>query len=77
MSRTTLMIEERLLRELKKKAVAEGRTFQDVANELLKRGLIAGAVAPFTLALQGWRADPLPGVDITDRDTLFDLMDGR
>jgi hypothetical protein len=39
MSRTTLMIEDALLREIKKKAAAEGRTLQDVANDLLRQAL--------------------------------------
>jgi hypothetical protein len=33
--------------------------------------------APHRLALQGWEAAIQPGVDILDRDTLFDVMDGR
>ena len=27
--------------------------------------------------LQGWEAKEQPGVDLLDRDKLFDLMDGR
>ena len=37
MARTTLDIDDGLLRELKKKAAAEGRTLQAVVNEYLKR----------------------------------------
>lgn len=77
MKRTTLTIDDRLLRALKKKAAEEGRTFQAVADELLRRGLAANSRQPFELRLQGWKAGELPGVDILDRDKLFDLMDGR
>ncbi|MBK5299291.1 MAG: DUF2191 domain-containing protein [Vicinamibacteria bacterium] len=71
------MIEPRVLRELKLRAADEGRTLQDVANELLKRGLHRVDPSPFTLQLEGWSAEVRPGVDLTDRDALFDLMDGR
>ena len=31
----------------------------------------------FTLRLKGWKAKEQPGVDLLDRDKLFDLMNGR
>lgn len=71
------MIEPRVLRALERRAADEGRTLQDVANELLKRGLHRADAAPFTLQLEGWTAEVRPGVDLTDRDALFDLVDGR
>ena len=77
MARTTLDIDDRVLRDLKKKAAAEGRTLQAVVNEYLKRASAVPAGPRFPLRLSGWRADPRPGVDLFDRDTLFDLMDGR
>ena len=78
MPRTTLDIDQRVLRELKKKAADEGRTLQAVANELLKRALHTRThQPPFSLRLQGWAADLQPGVDILDRDSLFDVLHGR
>lgn len=77
MARTTLDIDEKVLRELKKKAAHEGRTLQAVANDLLKRALSARPHPPFSLQLQGWAADLQPGVDILDRDSLFDVLNGR
>ena len=72
------MIDEPLLRQLKKKAAEEGRTLQDVANEVLRRGLAKRADRTgYRLKLQGWKAAEQPGVDVLDRDKLFDLMDGR
>ena len=32
---------------------------------------------PFKLILKGWKARTRSGVDLLDRDKLFDLMDGR
>ncbi|MFQ5902552.1 MAG: hypothetical protein ACE5JO_02580 [Candidatus Binatia bacterium] len=79
MSRTTLMIEDNLLRALKKKAAEEGRTLQAVANDLLRRALAMPKRQgkSFKLSFQGWEAKEQPGVDILDRDKLFDLMNGR
>ena len=77
MARTTLDIDDGLLRELKKKAATEGRTLQAVVNEYLKRAAAAPTGPPYRLQLKGWRAEPRPGVDLFDRDQLFDLMDGR
>ncbi len=77
MARTTLNIDDRLLRALKAKAASEGRTLQAVVNEHLKRAAAAPAWPPYRLRLEGWRAESRPGVDLFDRDKLFDLMDGR
>ena len=68
------MIDEPLLRQLKKKAAEEGRTLQEVANEALRRGL-AQRSSPSVYRLR-LRVEQ-PGVDVLDRDKLFDLMDGR
>ena len=77
MRRTTLTIDDQLLRELKKKASEEGRTLQAVTNDLLRRSLTPTRVKPFRLRLRGWKAAEQPGVDLLDRDALFNLMDGR
>lgn len=79
MARTTLAIDDAILREIKKRAAAEGRTAQAVTNDLLRQALGARGKARkrFTLKLRGWRATEQPGVDILDRDKLFDLMNGR
>ena len=73
------MIEDKLLRELKKKAAEEGRTLQAVVNDMLRRSLAKPERQRngFKLRLQGWEAKEQPGVDLLDRDKLFDLMDGR
>lgn len=77
MPRTTLAIEEGLLRRLKQKAAHEGRTLQQVANDLLRQGLAQqDRQSDYRLELQGWKARERAGVDILDRDKLFDLMEG-
>jgi hypothetical protein len=77
MHRTTLTIDDQVFRELKKKAAEEGRTLQAVTNDLLRRSLAPKPAKPFRLRLRGWKATVQPGVDLLDRDALFDLMDGR
>ena len=76
MPRTTLAIEDRLLRRLKEKAAREGSTLQQVANELLRQGLdMRPQRLDYRLELEGWDAAELPGVDVLDRDKLLDFLD--
>ena len=78
MNRTTLKMEADLLKRLKERAAREGRSMQDLANELLRDGLRRReGPGSYELHLQGWEAQEQPGVDLLDRDKLFDLMDGR
>lgn len=77
MARTTLMLDEQILKQLKTKAAQEGRTLQATINDLLRIALKAPTRKGFVLRLEGWRAELQPGVDLLDRDKLFDLMDGR
>ena len=77
MKRTTLAIDDKLLYQLKRKAAEEGRTLQAVTNDLLRQALAARSRRSFTLALKGWKAKQQPGVDLLDRDKLFDLLNGR
>ena len=77
MKRTTLKLDEAVLRRLKHRAADEGRTLQDLTNQLLRRALASRDREPYSLELTGWEASEQPGVDILDRDKLFDLMGGR
>jgi hypothetical protein len=76
MARTTLAIDDALLRELRTRAAKEGRTLQDVVNESLRRGLRAPARRTYALKLHTTSGGVRPGVDLCDRDRLFDLLDG-
>ena len=74
--RTTLDIEDALLRRLKEKAAREGQTLQRVANDLLRQGLArTKSRGTYRLQLEGWKAEPQPGVDVLDRDKLWDLIE--
>ena len=75
MARTTLVLDDNLLRQMKKKAADEGRSLQAVANELIRRGLATRPHQNYRLRLQGWQAELQPGIDILDRNSLFEAMD--
>ncbi len=78
MTRTTLTLDDDLLKRLKEVAATEGVTLGELVNGLLRQALAGGPrLGEFNLELQGWDAEIQPGVDILDRDNLFDLMDGR
>jgi len=77
MKRTTFALDEDLLRRLKETAAREGRSVQSLANDLLRQALTSKGRRAYKLELQGWEAEAQPGVDVLDRDKLFDLMDGR
>jgi len=80
MPRTTLMIEDNLLRQMKRKAADEGTTLQRVANDLLRRSLAEPSKPAYRLNWKGWHARLRPGIDETifmDRNRLYDLMGGR
>jgi plasmid stability protein len=78
MARTTLAIDDDLLKRIKEKATREGRTLQGVANDLLRQALVRQRPKSRSkLILRGWKAVEQPGVDLLDRDNLFDVMDGR
>jgi plasmid stability protein len=75
MARTTLVLDDSLLRQMKKRAADEGRSLQAVANDLIRRGLAQRADQGYRLKLHGWNAELQPGIDILDRNSLFDAMD--
>lgn len=78
MKRTTLAIDDDLLKQLKERAAREGRTLQAVANDLLRQALAQQwPKSQPTLVLRGWKTVEQPGVYLLERDKLFDLMDGR
>ncbi|MEW6270413.1 MAG: DUF2191 domain-containing protein [Thermodesulfobacteriota bacterium] len=78
--RTTLELRDPLLREAKKRAAEEGRTLTSVIEEALERFLhpSPGATGkPFRLKLLTRKGRPVPGVNVADRDALYERMEGR
>lgn len=76
--RTTLDLDDRLMKEAKKRAAEEGRPLTRVLEEALRRYLSASPKKkPFRLRLLTMKGRTLPGVDLADRDALHERMDGR
>ena len=76
--RTTLTLDDDVLEAARRRARQQDRSLQDVVNEALRRGLALGdapASPAYTFTLKTVAGRLLPGVDLTDRDKLFDLME--
>ena len=75
MERTTVALDDDLLRTLQERAVREERTLQEVANELLRYALYQQErLGKMKFQLRGWEATEQPGVDLLDRDKLFEWI---
>ena len=77
--RTTLALDDRLLRSAKKRAAEEGTTLTRVIEEALRRHLAAPERSrkAFRLRLLAKRGRAVPGVNLADRDALYERMEGR
>ncbi len=76
--RTTIEINDQLFRAAKRQAADRGTSLREVVEAALRQHLgKAKAAAPYRLRWQPESGRLQPGVDLTDRNALFDLMDGR
>lgn len=77
MMRTTLNLEPGLLIEAKKKAVLEHKTMTRIFEEALRSYLLPAfkPKSTFKLKLITKKGQLLPGVDLADRDSLYQKMD--
>ena len=76
--RTTIDIADKILRQAKKRAADERVPLGKIVEAAL-RSYLSGR-APRTTYRLRWRTERgrlRPGVDLDDRDRLFDLMDDR
>jgi hypothetical protein len=78
--RTTLKLDDALLREAKSIAAASGRTLAGVIEDLLREALLRRrrrALGAASLNLPTFRGSGLrPGVDLDDSAGLLDVMEG-
>lgn len=77
--RTTLNIDDGLMKKVRKMAADSDRTMTEVIEEMIRRE-VAGARAPaggFKLEWTAVAGRTRPGVDLDDRDALIDAMEGR
>lgn len=77
--RTTLDIEDSLVRRAKRRALEEGRSLTALLEDALQRYLSPRQrpARRFRLKLLTRKGRLLPGVDLSDRDALYERMDGR
>jgi hypothetical protein len=74
--KTTLEIDEGVMRELKKKAAHEGRTMSDLVETALRRLLRDEAKAPALPPLPTWDGGGFL-VDPADREALYEIFDAE
>lgn len=75
--RTTIDIADELMRRAKKKAADDGVPLRNVVEAALRRYLSDRPTATgYKLRWTTERGELMPGVDLDDRDSLFDVMDG-
>lgn len=78
--RTTLTLNDDILKMAREKAARENRRLKDVINESLRLGLtpnLQRSGGKYAFHLKTVRGRIMPGVDLHDRDKLFDFLDGR
>jgi hypothetical protein len=79
MARTTLILDEQRLIEVKRLAAKQRRTLSSVVDEFLRDGLMRAQTSsrkkkPFTLPIFDMGR---PKANLADRDQLYDILDGR
>jgi hypothetical protein len=76
--RTTVDINDELLREARTAAAKEHKTLREIMDEALRLYLKGPREKRFRLNLTPHTAvgHLMPGVDLEDRDSLYDIMDG-
>lgn len=77
--RTTLNLDDQLMRTLKQRAAETGRTMTEMIEEAL-REMLARPVEPAEPREFSWvtvRGKVRPGIDIADRDSLLGAMEDR
>ena len=73
----TIEINDELMRRLEKKATDDGVPLRDAVEDALRIYLSEKPTATgYKLKWTTETGELMPGVDLDDRDSLFDLMDG-
>jgi hypothetical protein len=77
--RTTLDIDDAVLRQAKRLAAEEGKSLTRVIEEALREHLAPPRRGgkPFKLKLLTKKGRLIPGTNLADRDALYERMEGR
>ncbi len=78
MRRTTITIEDGLFTALRQRAARENRSLKDLLNALLREALAPRKAARYRCDWRVVKGRGLqPGVNLQDREALWDRMEGR
>jgi hypothetical protein len=76
--RTTIRLDDALLRRAKAAAAMSGRSLNDLIADAVRTALAQRRTRPQRIKLPTFRGNGLqPGVDLDDNAALLDLMEGR
>jgi hypothetical protein len=77
--RTTLDLDDSVLRQAKKRAAEEGSSLTSLIERAVRVYLqpARGTAKPFRLKLLTRRGRPVAGLDLDDRDALYERMEER
>ncbi|HXO26291.1 MAG TPA: hypothetical protein VOA80_03035 [Thermoanaerobaculia bacterium] len=76
--RTTLDIDDRVLRQAKRRALETGETLTRFIEVAIRSRLAeAQHLPPYRLTLLTKRGEARPGVDWDDRESIYEHMEGR
>ncbi len=77
--RTTLNLDDELVREVKRRAVETGQTMTRIIEDAIRDSLARenSVHEKHVLRWPTVRGRLLPGIDLTDRNALIDRMEGR
>lgn len=77
MTKTTLNLNDQVLRQAKGRAARDGITLTRFVEDALRARLAArrDGKKPFRMRLKSVKGDRPPNVDISDRDALYDVID--
>ena len=77
--RTTLNLDDAVIKAAKQRALLEGTTLTKVVEAALREHLLPRSepAEPYRLEIRAWTSGALPGVDLADRDALYEVMEGR
>ena len=75
--KTTLDLDDELIKAVKKEAAESGRTMTEIIEQSLRETLVhpRASTKPYRMRLPTAKGRLLPGVDINDRKAMYDLMD--
>jgi hypothetical protein len=75
--RTTIDIPDPLFRAAKQRAADEGVSLREIVLRALQRQLGGARRTGYRFRWRTEKGRLLPGVDLNDRQSLYDVMDGR